>query len=200
MDPKISASNSLSVGEAAAEQGHDGVLMALHWLTALVVVIAFILGPGGSETRVYSAPRDFERSFHEVLGLTVLGLTVLRLAWRFGLGALANEGAGPPWMDKLAHSVRVLLYLLLLITPVSAIVGAWLEGHPLTLGVLGQVPPLLPLHHDVGSSLARLHGFLGDAILWVAGLHAAAALFHHFVLKDQVLRRMLPGLRRHAKR
>jgi cytochrome b561 len=45
----------------------------------------------------------------------------------------------------------------------------------------------------VGATLAQLHGTLGDAIIWLAGLHAAAALYHHFFLKDRVLRAMLPG-------
>jgi cytochrome b561 len=87
----------------------------------------------------------------------------------------------------------VLLYGLLIATPVSAIVGAWLEGHPLTLLGFGNLDPLLPPVHDLGLSVAALHTTLGDVILWVAGLHAVAALFHHFFLRDSVLLSMLPG-------
>jgi cytochrome b561 len=47
--------------------------------------------------------------------------------------------------------------------------------------------------HDVGSAIGSIHTWLGDTILWVAGVHAAAALYHHFVLRDGVLRSMLPG-------
>ena len=77
-------------------------------------------------------------------------------------------------------------------TPVSAIAGAWLEGHPLTLGILGNVPPMVPEFHAAGQVVANIHTYLGDAIVWLAGLHAAAALFHHFVLHDGVLLSMLP--------
>ena len=74
----------------------------------------------------------------------------------------------------------------------TAISGAWLEGHPLTwLG--GDVGPWIGASHAIGSKLAELHGWLGDTILWVAGAHACAALYHHFVLRDAVLRTMLPG-------
>jgi cytochrome b561 len=85
------------------------------------------------------------------------------------------------------------LYVLLIAAPVSAIVGAWLAGHPLTLWGFGNIGPMLSPVHDVGLSLAALHQTLGDMILWVAGLHAVVALFHHFFLRDSVLLSMLPG-------
>ena len=61
---------------------YSGVAQALHWLTAILVLVAFIYGPGGSETRVYSDARDFDRSLHETLGLAVFILSIIRLAWR----------------------------------------------------------------------------------------------------------------------
>lgn len=88
--------------------------------------------------------------------------------------------------------VQVLLYILLLATPVSANIGAWLEEHPLTLGMLGSIPPMIPEYRAVGEKVSELHTILGDAVVWVAGLHAAAALFHHFMLRDVVLTPMLP--------
>ena len=172
--------------------GYSGAGLAFHWLTAVLVVVAFTLGPGGSEARVYSAAKDLDREWHEVLGLTVLSLTLIRLAWR----AFAGTPKLPPsvrWMHITSRVVQGLLYALLLAVPLSAITGAWLEGHPLTLGVLGHIPPLLPQNKSWGRNVAEIHTWLGDAILWLAGLHAAAALFHHFVLRDDVLWAMLPA-------
>ena len=108
--------------------------------------------------------------------------------------ALCNSSAFP-WMRYSAKLVHVVLYALLLAAPVSAVLGAWLEGHALTLWQLGKVEPLLPPVHDLGLSVAALHVFLGNTILWVAGLHAVAALFHHFFLRDSVLLSMLPDWR-----
>jgi cytochrome b561 len=170
---------------------YGAVAQALHWVTAIVVLVAFLYGPGGSESRVYSAARDAERQLHESLGLCVLALVLLRLAWR----AFARRPAEPPmprWMEALGMVVQAVLYVLLLALPLTAIAGAWLEGHPLTLLGGVQVPPLLAEAHAAGARLASLHTWLGDAIMWLAGLHALAALFHHVVLRDGVLVSMLP--------
>lgn len=175
-------------------QRYGAVAQALHWLTAVLVLAAFYYGPGGSEERVYSAARDFDRQLHETLGVTIFVVVLLRLAWR-----LVDTRPDPPdvprWMGLASKAVQALLYALLVALPVTAVTGAWLEGRPLTLLAGARIAPLLAERHDLGRTFASLHGWLGDAVMWVAGLHAAAALYHHFVRRDGVLRSMLPGRR-----
>ena len=171
---------------------YGAVAQTLHWVTVVLVIAAYMLSPGGSAERVYSAGRDLTRRTHETLGLTVGVLTLLRLAWKM-LDATPDEPQVPAAMRFTARVVRVALYLLLLAVPLTAIVGAWLEGHAVTLLVIGDIASPLPLAHGVGQTIATIHAYLGDAIIWLAGLHAAAALFHHFFLHDRVLRSMLPG-------
>ena len=178
---------------------YPGPSMAIHWLTVLLVVAAYVLAPGGSEERVYSAARDFDRQVHELLGVSVFALTLARLLWRPFTRRPALP-AGHPWMNLAAKWVEGLLYCLLVLTPLAGITGAWLEGHPLTLALFGEIPPLLPKLHPAGKQIAEVHPWLGDALLWLAGLHAAAALFHHFVLRDGVLGTMVPGLVVEAER
>jgi cytochrome b561 len=165
----------------------------LHWATAILVLVAFIYGPGGSESRVYSEARDFDRRLHETLGLAVLLLTVIRVAWR-AFDERPDPPAVPQWMGVASKVIQGLLFVLLFAVPLTAITGAWLEAHPVTwLG--GDIGPWLPESHALGKQIAELHTWLGDAILWIAGFHALAAIFHHFVLHDGVLRSMLPGRR-----
>ena len=89
----------------------------------------------------------------------------------------------------------VVLWALLIITPMSAMLALGTEGHPLTL--LGGIR-VNDLPVNAQSALANMadwgdvHKFLGDAILWISGLHAVAAIWHHVVLKDGVLLSMLP--------
>jgi len=167
------------------------VTQTLHWLTAILVLIAFIYGPGGSEQHAYLPSRDFGRQLHETLGLCVFGLLVLRVLWKMFDERPPAEDL-PRWMEIAAKSLQGMLYLLLFAVPASAITGAWLEGHPLTLLGGVEIAPMLGLSHDLGVKVSEIHTLLGDAILWMAGLHAAAAIYHHFMLKDGVLLSMLP--------
>src|ERR1035437_9219814 len=170
---------------------YGSVAQAFHWATAIAVLIAFILGPGGSEQHVYAASRDFGRQWHETLGLCVFLLSLLRLVWR-SVDTQPQPTPVAPLMAFAAKAVQVALYFLLFALPLTAIFGAWLEGHPLTLLVGLQIRAPFGMAHPLGVVLANLHTLLGDAILWLAGFHALAATFHHIVLKDGVLSAMLP--------
>jgi cytochrome b561 len=171
---------------------YGAVAQSFHWATAILVVIAYMYGLGGSEQRVYSAAADLKREIHETLGIGVLSIVLARALWR-AFDATPAAPPVPPWMKLVSNVVQWIMYALLLAIPFTAITGAWLEGHPVTL--LGQVRvgPFLTEARGAGTTIASIHPWLGGAILWVAGVHAAAALFHHFVLKDRVLQSMLPG-------
>ena len=183
LDPKLAA--------AASPQRYGRVAQLLHWATAILVLAAFLYGPGGPEARVYATSRDFDRHLHETLGSTVLLLVIVRVVWR-RFDSRPDPAPVNRWMGWAARAVQVALYVLLFAVPLSAILGAWLEGH--SLGYLGglSIDPPFPPSHQLGASIATLHTWLGDAILWIAGLHALAALFHQFILKDGVLATMLP--------
>lgn len=165
--------------------------LALHWVTAIVVLAAFIYGPGGPESHIYSAGRDAGRQIHETLGLVVFTLVVLRVLWRVR-ATMPEVPATPRWMSLAAKGVQGAMYVLLFALPLTAITGAWLEGHPLTLLGGIEIGPLLGKSHAMGATIAEIHGWFGDAIIWLAGLHALAGLYHHFVLGDTVLSSMLP--------
>jgi cytochrome b561 len=170
---------------------YSAVAQTFHWVTAILVLVAFIYGPGGRETRVYSSALDADRQLHETLGLAVFAMVVLRLLWRL-LDERPPAPSVPRWMEVTSKIVQGLLYVLMFALPITAITGAWLEGHPLTLLGNIQIGPYAGPAHDIGARIASLHGWLGDAIMWLAGAHAAAALFHHVVLRDGVLLSMVP--------
>jgi cytochrome b561 len=170
---------------------YGAVAQFFHWVTAVFVLVAFTFGPGGSEQRVYAHASDFDRQLHETLGLCVFALVVMRVLWR-----IVDTQPDPPqvslWMSVAAKAVQWALYLFLFALPLTAITGAWLEGHPLTLLAGLEIPSVLEVSHNVGATVATIHTWLGDAILWLAGFHALAGLYHHFILRDGVLVSMLP--------
>jgi cytochrome b561 len=176
---------------------YDPLSQGFHWVTAILVTIAFILGPGGFGRLMRQGIDPATRSdivWHETLGLLVLALTLLRLIW-VALRPVAAQIAMAPRMQMLAKLMHLALWALMLAVPVTAFLALGSKGHPLTLlgGVRVDQMPLI-----ANSAFAKLadwgdvHGFLGDAIVWLAGLHAVAAIYHHVVLKDGVLLTMLP--------
>ena len=124
--------------------------------------------------------------------MAVLAVLVLRLLWRL-MDRAPEEPPMPGWMSVSSRLVHWLLYALLVAVPATAILGAWYEGHPVTVLGFGGIGPAVALSHDFGRSITNIHTLLGDAIIWLAGFHAAAALFHHFFMRDRVLVSMLPG-------
>ena len=165
---------------------------SVHWITSALVVAAYVVSVGGPEVRVYSPANDFERGLHELLGMGVLMLTLVRVSFRAFVPPPAQP-AMPALMALGSKAAHWAIYALLILVPVTAILGAWFEGHPLTLLGLGNVQPWVPPSQQLGALLANVHGWLGDALIWLAGLHALGALFHHFWLRDSVLLSMLPG-------
>ena len=178
--------------QARSTRSHYGIVtQGFHWLTAILVVIAYFLGPGGSERRAFSAAMEGTRQMHETLGVLVFVIVVLRILWRL-IEEDTEHAEMATWMKYASKSVHLLLYVLLASIRVTAIMGTWLEGHPLTLVGLGNVGPLSSQMHEIGMAVMNIHTTLGNVILWVAGAHAAAALIHHFLIRDRVLISMLP--------
>jgi cytochrome b561 len=176
---------------------YDALSRALHWLTAIAVIAAFVLGPEhfGREMRQGLDPATrWDIVVHESLGVLVMTLTLLRLLW-VAVRPAKPQFDMPGWMRLASKATHGLLWLMLLAVPASALMALGSEGHPLTLlgGIRVNDMPFI-----ANSPLADLadwgevHGLLGDMILWLSGLHAIAGIGHHFVLKDGVLRSMLP--------
>jgi cytochrome b561 len=162
----------------------------IHWLTAILVVIAFVLGPEDVDESD-NPSLDLGLQTHETLGLAVFGLTVLRLLWTlFSQRPLAVPMAA--WMRTISKVLQGSLYLLLIAVPLTAILGTWLEGNVLSLLDNVTITSPLSTSENLGEFLLELHPTLADTLLILAGIHAAAALFHHFILKDLVLATMLP--------
>jgi len=170
---------------------YGAVTQLFHWLTVALVGTAYVVSPGGSETRAYSAAFDTARQTHETVGILLFGLVLLRILWRL---CEPTPEAAPmaPWMKLSATAAHFALYALLLAIPLTAIAGAWLENHPLTIYGIGNIGPLLSPVPGLGQSVAYIHTILGNVIIWLAGFHAAAALFHHYFMRDNILTSMLP--------
>lgn len=177
---------------------YDALSRVFHWLTAIVVTIAFVLGPGGFGRLMHQGIDPATRSdivWHESLGILVFVLTTLRLLWlAFRPTAPVIDMAG--WMHAASKLVHLALWALMLLLPLTALLALASEAHPLTLLDnirIDQMPMVAKLPIAKLANWGDVHKFLGDAVMWVAGGHALAAVYHHVILKDRVLFTMLPS-------
>lgn len=171
------------------------VSQLLHWLVVLLILTTGILGLVMGEMR--NSPTKIEiYALHKSLGLTILALAVLRLAWRSYAGAPLPPPTSPRWQHRFAAFTHWLLYGLLFAIPLSGWTFNSAAGYPLQWFKLFNLPALVARDAELRQIARDLHEWLFLALLAVAVLHAAAAWYHHLVLRDDTLRRMLPRLGR----
>jgi cytochrome b561 len=166
---------------------YDRTTIALHWLTALLVFGLWALAE--SEDFVPKPGRHVLWSVHIALGATLVLVLLGRLAWRTTRGIhLVPADAG--MLGKLSTMVHWLLYALVATAVALGIANTLARGWD-----FGGVITIPSLAHDraLRRSINGWHETAANATLVVAALHAAAALLHHYVLRDNVLRRMLPS-------
>ena len=158
----------------AERSRYSPIQIGLHWLVAILVLATWWNSDGMNRALDHRLEQGADGTWplHVWLGLSVLGAVAIRAVVRLLEGAPEPVDHGSELLARAAWWSHALLYALLLLIPLGGIL-VWF------LGV---------------ESLGEIHGLAGTAILWVAGAHAAAALYHHFVLKDRTLVRMLkPG-------
>ena len=180
---------------AAGDDGtnYDHVAVALHWTTALLVVVQFSMAISWDW---FARPtRHAMESVHVSLGLLLTAVIVARIVWRLIPGHQRSSiNAG--WVKLAAKSVHYLLYLLLVVQAALGFTFRWAQGEPLGFFGLFAIPaPYGALDKATRHTLHDLHEKGGWAIVILAFGHALAALYHHYVLKDRVLKRMLPEIR-----
>lgn len=159
----------------------------LHWLIFAVVALALfaieIRGPRGSDSRA------FWTGIHMWAGVSVLCLTALRLIWRLVHGVPAAEKGGGVFA-ACARGMHWLFYILLLAQPLLGILMINFDGHPVTLMGTG-ISISIAGPNGAADTVEDIHKFLGNALYYLIGLHALAALWHQYVLKDGTLSKML---------
>ena len=168
------------------------VARGFHWLIATLVLAQFVIGTIAEEMKLTPTKLDLF-VWHKSIGVTILLLAVLRLAWRFGNPPPAPPAGTPGWERKLASLAHWLLYALIFAVPLS---GWWVSDAsrvPFKAFFLVPMPDFIATDRALQEAAAEVHETLMMALLVVVILHIGAALRHHFLLRDDVLRRMLTG-------
>jgi cytochrome b561 len=173
-------------------EGYGAVPQMMHWITVALVILAWSLGQF-DDIFPKGAARAASLFVHISAGLAVMGILVLRVFWRL---------ADPPppiertvlgaWLDRAGRLVHYVLYALLIAVPVSGIFLQFARGDTLPLFGLAQMASPWIADRAFGHAVKEIHEVMANVLVILAAFHAAAALVHHWVLRDRTLVRMLP--------
>jgi len=176
---------------STAFERYTPAAIALHWIAAVLILTNLALGL--YMTGLALSPQKLRYfSWHKWIGVTVLLLSAARLLWRLGHAAPPLPGSMKPWEARLARGGHALLYILFFAAPLTGWLFSSAAGiQTVYLGII-PIPDLLGKDKHVADVLKATHHWINYTMAAVIVLHAAAALKHHFVDRDDVLARMLP--------
>lgn len=170
-----------------------------HWLTALLIFAVVPLGwifaefktkNGHFEAPIPGTPADYA-SAHKTLGLLILALVVVRLAYRVAYRPPSLPRHVTVFETALSHATHWVIYLVLLVMPISGYIMSSASNHPISIFGLFDFPKL-PVGKEVGHTANQIHIFVQYAVYGLVILHIAGVSWHLFVRRDDLLGRMLP--------
>ncbi len=168
------------------------IAKTFHWVLALGIVgmltVGFIMAdmaPSPSKWTLYG--------LHKSTGVLILLLVILRFTWRLLNPVPQLPSSLKPWHHRLAKLSPLALYTLMLMMPLSGFILSQAGGHPISVYNLFTVPALFPKNPDLSQIAARIHAYGAYIFIGVLALHVSAAFYHHFILKTNVLKKMLPN-------
>ena len=170
---------------------YNGLSKTLHWVIALLAFSQLAMG------KFFEVEADESGSlfnWHTAFGLLVLALMVVRLSWRLTHAVPALPRNTPGWQQIAARATHIAFYGLLIALPITGWLITSVEGDAVSFFGWFTVPSLpVPTGEASEDFLEETHELLGNVLLVLAGLHVLAGLKHHYMDRDEVLRRMMPG-------
>jgi cytochrome b561 len=180
-----------TMNTTAPASRYTGVAIALHWLLALMIIVAFGVGLYMSDLPV-SPARLKLFNWHKWAGVTILALSVLRLLWRLTHRPPADLPA-PAWQNRVAHLTHWALYALFFLVPLAGWAYSSAAGFPVVwFGVL-PLPDFVSPDKALADMMKERHEMLAWVMAALVALHIGAALKHRFIDRDGLLERMRPG-------
>jgi len=170
---------------------YGAISKILHWL--LFILLAGLVVSGLAAEELGEHLEKVVMGLHIAVGTTVLLLVLIRLVWRVTNSVPALPATAQRWENLLARLTHFALYVLMLAQPLTGVLMMQFEGHSIDVFGLFSIPPLVAKNKSTGHLFEEMHEVLWIFLALLVALHVAAALYHHFIRKDDVLRRMTRG-------
>lgn len=170
---------------------YHSLSIAWHWLTLVLLVAVYALIEFRGIFPKGTAAHDAMKTWHFMLGLTVFGLVFLRMATLLVYRAPPISPPPPRWQHLLGKAMHLALYAFLIVMPILGWLTLSAKGRVIPFFGL-ELPALIGPDKALAHRLEEIHETIGTIGYYLIGLHAAAALFHHYWAGDDTMRRMLP--------
>lgn len=173
------------------KERYGSLSIALHWFMLLLIAAVYAAVEFHDSYPKGDPMRKLLMTWHFQLGLTVFVLVVLRLVQK-ALAPAPDIVPQPSLLERAgAWAIHLALYLLMVGMPIAGFIGRTLDAQVTYFFGLA-LPMLLAPNHDLAETVYDLHSLVGNIGYFLIGIHAAAALFHHYWKRDNTLLRMLP--------
>lgn len=166
------------------------VSIALHWTMALAFIGMYLLGDYMVELDYYDTWYHRAPELHKSIGILLVALMLFRFAWNKSQDR-PHDLSNHAWSNRIAHIVHGLFYLIVLLLLISGYLISTAKGKGIDVFDLFSIPAVFPENSERGDSAGIVHEVIASIFMLLVLAHAAAALYHHFVVKDFTLKRML---------
>lgn len=166
---------------------YGSISKLFHWVIAILIIVMLIAG-----YFLGDVPKDYQPvtyNIHKLIGLTILTLMLLRLVWTLMNPKPALPIETPCWQRAAERIVQFFIYAAVIGMPLAGWVGSVAAGYAPHIGSFNIELPVEKSEATADTAFA-LHGYFAIALITLLSIHVLAALYHHFIRKDNVLRRM----------
>ncbi len=191
---QTSAPSSGYIGLRNTPRGYGLVMIILHWLVTLAVIGLFWLGVWMTELSYYDDWYKRGPELHKSIGIVLFMVMLARVAWSAMSIKPDDEPGSTAWQRRAAHAMHWLLYVLLFAVMISGYLISTADGRPIQVFALFEVPATLSGIDNMEDVAGEVHWYLALMLISLVGVHALAALKHHFIDRDRTLIKML-GIR-----
>ena len=172
------------------ENSYGSIAKILHWVIGLFII--GLIAVGFTMSSMDPSPEKFELyGMHKAFGVIVLCLIAIRILWRITNATVqATEGV-PPILQLAAKAGHLLLYIFMLVMPISGVLMSRFSGYPISIFEIFTIPAASEKSPELAKLFHTTHGYAAWGFVILITVHILAALYHHFIRKDDTLVRMI---------